>query len=227
MPADQDRYRSLIARAAFNAEFFRGTIQDLSAAQRAMTFVGAPSFGMINGLPCLKQNAAGDYTTSAAIPAVLDVTASWSIEALFSPGPGTIATILQQVGAANAGGFSFQWRNTGGDVDVILVYLFDLAAGPRLLYSNNGVFTRYSTRHAIISGINGGASGKMWLNGVPIVCNLFGAAAPANIAVNRALTTLVGPVITTASLIRVFPFALTNADATCLAEQAKLLVGGW
>jgi len=221
-----DRYNSLISRCSFNAEFFRGTWQDLSPAQRTMTPVGSPSFGKLAGWPCLKQNAAADGTTSAVVPAVVDLAGSWSAEAILIPGPGTTLNIITQLGAGNAGGFQIQWRNTGGDVNLLAVYQYDIAGVVRLFYTNIGAFVRYTPGHLLFSSINNGASAKFWINGIPAVANAFGAGVPANIGANRSIVVGTGAAIASFLFVRLLPFAFTNEDATACYQQAHILTSG-
>jgi len=223
MPVDQDRYRSLIARAAFNAEFFRGTISDLSSAQRAMTFVGSPTWGRLNGFPILKKNAAADGTTSAAVAPVLDVTGSITFEGLFVADDVFMPVMFRQVGGT--GGVSF--GNLSG-VNRGEVYLLDAAgAGARFVMTAIGALPAHRPRHLIISSIDGGTSGLVWINGVPSTCTLALAGVAASPPVSVVTTLGAVSAAGQAMISRCWPFLFTNEDAVCIAEQAKLLVGGW
>jgi len=228
MPYDSDRARSLIARAAFNAEFFRGTISDLSNAQRAMTFVGAPTWGMINGKPALRQNTAADLVNSAAVPAIVDVTADFSLEFVIEPhrfGDDTPDIIRQ----TNNGGFYCFWHGFPAVQRFYLRLQTNAGATAREIITPVASATMNAAQHVIITSQAGGTSGSSWKNGIPQVATLAGAGVAANCPAT-ILTAFGYPTNATRYtylLERVYPFALTNADASCLAEQAKLLVGGW
>jgi len=227
MAFDQNRYFSLIQRAAFDASFYKGTIQDLSSAQRAMSFVGAPTFGRVNGHPCLKQNATGEGCTSGAVLGVVDMAASWTIETLHRQDVGD-SWLCRWAGPASAGGFLQSNFAAGGR---ILVYEYDAAGVPqRQLFSPaGGVTPPNKTLHTLTSSIAAGTSGRMWFNGIPQVVTLIGAGVPVNPVASPVGFGMSGGAggLATEMILRVYPFALTNEDATCLAEAAKELVGGW
>ena len=90
MPVDQDRYRSLIARAAFNAEYWRGTAQDLSSAQRVVVINGTLRFVPYGSVVGATMRAAADYTYRDNVPALVDATASFSLETLVYPCNGIV-----------------------------------------------------------------------------------------------------------------------------------------
>ena len=226
MAYDQNRYQSLIQRAAFNAEFFRGTIQDLSSAQRAMSFVGAPTFGRVNGHPCLKQNAAGDRVTSGAVPMAVDVLGDFFLEVTFSLSTGgQWANLLTQGGVG--GGFTAYWVSATQEARL---YLFT-AAGAYAEQINTPFGSILPSRryHLLMQSLAAGTNGRVTINGVHVapVLMLAGVVAAG-----------VNPVITTAgssnagcrqnvSTSRLWRGQYTNEDATCLAAAAESLVGGW
>lgn len=223
MPFDSARAASLIARAAFNAEFFRGTIQDLSSAKRAMSFVGAPTWSRINGRPCLKQNAAGDGTTSGVVDNIVDVTAPFWVEALFTTtNPGAACYVLQQ-GAVAAGGFIFYWSLGAGTL--FRVELYDGAAGGARSVNTPAASGPYNTTRHVIIGIEP-LVGSCWINGVPgtpLVVNTRAATNCAPRAV-RMMGTVGGGC--QAGFIRCTQGTPSQEDATCLYQQARILTGG-
>lgn len=226
MAVDQDRYRALIARAAFNAEFWRGTIQDLSPAQRAMSFVGAPTWGRINGNPCLSQRANADGVTRAAENPLIDVTGPFFVELCVINHIAGNLSYIRHGGVGATGGWKLTWdpANERASLD-----LFTAAgAVARTVYNpNNSLAPRNKPFHTIMATALGGTTGACWTAGLPAVATLAGvgvaAAAPAiNLYAGGFGTGLCDSLI-----IRVWSGVPTNADATCLAEQARLLVGGW
>jgi hypothetical protein len=224
MPFDNARYQSLIERASFRFEPFRGTIQDLSSAQRTMSFVGSPSFCLVNGLPALRQNAAGDGATSGAVAAAVDVTGSYSIEILGGHMIDGIPIFGQ--GASNAGGFAFYY--SGSVLTYKCVVEMYSSAGPGVMrngQSNVNTYPMRRTIHTLISVSGGGATGTLAINGVPSTFTMGGAGVVTNIAANRAITFWANTGRTGTTILRLYPFALTNSDATCLYGAARSLVG--
>lgn len=229
MPYDQDRYNSLISRAAFDCSFYKGTIQDQSPARRAMIFVGSPSFCLINGLPALRQNAAGSGAQSAAIPQILDLSGTVSIEAVYRPilRAGGYHPLIAQSSGAAADGFMFEDDPVTGDAYFLL---FNGGAIARQIRATTPV-TRGFLSHAIITSGNGAATGSAWVGGIPTSVVLGGAGAAVNTA--GAVVAVAGaPTVWSGSnglqdtvLIRAYPFALTNSDAACLYGAAKSLIG--
>lgn len=227
MPVDTARYNSLISRAAFNMEAWRGTYQDLSANRLAMTAVGTPTWGVVNGLPCLKQGTVGDGATSATVQRIVDVTGSFTVEWLFSAQyvDGNDNFIIRQ--GTGGGGFGIYVATPGaGQFRAVLVIYDAAAAAARYVYYNPGLplFWQY---HMIYNPRTGGTSGATWINGTPVTTTLAGAGVSANIAVDRVVTVGVGAGgLKEFSIMRVFPFSLGNEDVTVLYEQAKILTGG-
>lgn len=221
MPVDQERYDLLIRRATFNAEFWRGTIQDLSAAQRAMSFVGAPTWSRINGWPCLAVNATG--TTSAAVPQVVDVTGSFTVEALSSYRQ-LPAAWLEQYGAT--GGFRF---SSPSGVNRSEIYLYDNAGvAARVIYTAVGATPLNRPFHLLLTSTLGGTVGYARINGIPSTVAYAGAGVAANVAVPTAIAHGDADTRRAAQslIVRAYPFALTNEDCATLYQAAKTLVGG-
>ena len=230
MPVDQDRYQSLIRRAAFRAEYFRGTIQDLSPAQRAMAFVGAPTWSRINGWPCLAQNAINQGSTSGAVAAFLDVTGSVWFEAVVQPfAYGTDQNLIVSQRTPAGPGFTFFWHSSIANAYARII-LYD-AAGASARSLNTPVLSVPVMRpsHIVLASINAGATGLGWINGIPVVVTLAGAGVVANAGVS--VIEAGGGVFTRGlkgtMIARAWQGTPTNADVACLAEQAKLMIGGF
>jgi hypothetical protein len=217
---DQDRYRSLIARAAFNAEFFRGTIQDLSAAQRVMTFVGSPRWSKLASWPCLKQNAANDGAVSAVVASIVDTTQAFWVELLIVP-PFTASTLLLQF---NAGG----WRCYYDGTSQLLYLLTTTAVGGNARYCNSSVGSVPVRRpvHAVLGLDPVGLSGRIFLNGVPAVTAFVNNAPPVLCAAAILNVCGVGGESMRSMIARVWQGTPSNEDCQALYQQAKLLVGG-
>jgi hypothetical protein len=225
MPTSQDRYLALIARAAFNCEMFRGTFQDLSPAQRAMTVQGAPTWGRIDSWPTLKQLASADGAASGAVARIVDVTADFSIEwsgELLLPEAGT-ANLISQVGAT--GGFRLAWDA----VNTVFVLT---------LYTNAGAVARTITTPAasaplrtpveiIIRSTAGGTAGAAWIRGTPVVATLGGAGVAANIGANSAVVVEEGDFGLVETLeARVTQDAWSNEDVAAIHSQVATMTGG-
>jgi hypothetical protein len=226
MGYDQDRYNSLISRAAFDCSFYKGTWQDLSPARRTMTAVGSPSFTMVNGLPALRQNAVGDGSTSAVVPAIVDPSGAFSIEvcgAVYGPAAATWGYFLRQ---QTLGGF-FAYVDPSTQRFLVAT---NTAAGAlaRTLQSPVGSFPRATQRHLIMSSTSGATAGLSWVAGVPGAVTLGGAgvSAPCNPAAVIVMAQSDVGVRVQSLIIRVFPFALTNEDCAALYGAARALTGG-
>ena len=230
MPLDQQRYRALVESAAVNFDFSRGTIQDLSPAGRAMSFVGAPTWARVNGRPCLNQNAINQGATSGVVGPVVDVTGSFSVEVLLQAGvetPVPSVNVPLYQATAGVGGFAFQLR-TGAGWWTAYMDLFGLGGGVqrRLTMPVDSWPWDTKPRHGIIVSRNATSDGLAWLNGIPraVVVTLIGPLA--NI-VNQTVLVGADRGMCIYSLVRAYPFALTNEDAACLAEAAREMVGGF
>jgi len=224
MPVDNDRFQSLIRRAAFNAELWRGTVQDLSPAQRAMAFVGAPTWSRINGWPILKQNAVGDGATSGNVANIVDVTTPFWLECIFVSTAGGTACYALQQGLSTFGGFVWYWSVGAGNKLVLEMY--DGAAGAaRSIAGAGGSHMPGILRHTILAVTP--LSGSCWVNGIPSAMTIVNTRAATNCAPRavRVMGTLGGCCQT--MLARAWQGTPTNEDVACLAEQAKLMVGGW
>jgi len=214
---DQDRYRSLIARAAFDCSFYKGTIQDQSAAQRAMAFVGAPTFSRCNGLPCLKQNAAADGATSGNIAAVVDTTQPFWCEALIDPPSTGTCHLIYQV---NAGGFTFYW-----DASVPRIFLMTrTAALGNARYGFATVVKR--PQHLVVSLDPVGLTSNGWVNGVPLGMTFTNTAPPVLCAATPVVVCGAGGLNMRSLLARVWRGAPTNEECAALYGAAHVLTGG-
>lgn len=215
MPFDRDRYDDLVKRAAFNAEYWRGTIQDQSPARRPMTYTGSPKWCRVGSLVALEKRAAADGTTSAVIPPILDVTGAVTFEALFDHATFP-PNFLRQI--SGTGGFTF--GNATG-VDRVEAYLLDNAgAGARLVTVATSSVQRFRPSHVLLTSVNGGTAGVAWINGVPsaVVLALAGVAANGAAA---ALTTFSVANTGRVAITRCWQGALSSADATVLWEAAR------
>ncbi len=223
---DQDRLQRLLASTVFRSDLWRGTWQDLSPAQRAMAAVGTPGWSRLNSWPILKQSAAADGTTSAAVAAIVDVTGAFSVEWCGVPmiaGAG-VDTLLGQVGAT--GGFLFAWDCING---VFVLTLYNNAgAVARTISTPAASAVVQQASHVVITSTAGGAAGTASIRGIPVVAALGGAGVAANIGANSAVVSGGGGLGMMASLIsRASGVAWGMEDRVCLAEAAKQLVGGW
>ena len=225
MAYDQQRYRALVQSAAVNYEFWRGTIQDQSSRGLAMTPVGNPSWGRVNGRPALKQNAAGDGVTSGNVANIVDVTGSFSVEGFFTPMILGANFPLRQWLGGGSGGFALTHDYGGGRS---ALYLLNNVGGvARTITMAAGTHPAGVLRHVLIVSLAGGISGYCWMNGIPVGPVFIGAGVAANIAANAAVAAGAGTGLMSSLLIRAYPFALGNEDVTCLAAAAESLVGGW
>ena len=210
-----DRYNSLISRCSFNAEFFRGTWQDLSPAQRTMTAVGAPTWSMINGLPAL-QGSAGNGATTAAVASIINTTQPFWVEVCFRwPASVTFVYVMFQ---QSAGG----WSLACNGAQLQLYTYTAVPANARYITSPASSF-RYNTQHHAIAYIDPvGLTGMFWINGVPVAAT-FTNTNPPVVCANTTFRT--GTTQGTA-IARVWQGTPSNEDAQACYQQAKLLVGG-
>jgi hypothetical protein len=215
MGYDQDRYNSLISRASFDCSFYKGTIQDQSKSRLAMGFVGAPSWGRINGLPCLqKPGTTGNGITTAVIPAILDVTGTVTFETLCFKEAFHVRCLRQ----ADLGGFELGNKFGGGGGELTL---FDAAgAAARLIRSPN--FVVNTPIHLIVTSVAGGTAGRTWVNGVPGTTSLVFAGVAAN-APPSAVLVLGGGYGGGLSISRAWQGALTNEDCAALYGAAHAM----
>ena len=225
MPLDQVRYSRLIASAAFDASFYKGTWQDLSRNGLAMTPVGNPSWARCNGRPCLKQNAAADCVTSAAVPMAVDVLGDFSLEVTFSLSTGGLwANLLTQGGVG--GGFTAYWVSA---TQQVLLYLFT-AAGAYAEQINTPVGSILPSRryHLLMQSLAAGTNGRVTINGVHVAPVLMLAGVVAA-GVNSAITTAGNSDAgcrQNVSTSRLWQGTMTNEDAQVLYQAARELTGG-
>ena len=226
MAYDQQRHRALVQSAAVNYEFWRGTIQDQSSRGLAMSFVGAPTFGRVNGHPCLKQNAAGDCVTSGAVPMAVDVLGDFFLEVTFCVSTGGLkANLLTQGGVG--GGFTTYWVSA---TQQVLLYLFTAAgAAAGQIYTPVGSILPSRRYHLLMQSLAAGTNGRVTINGVhvaPVLMLAGVAAAGVNSVIITAGHSNAG-CRENISTSRLWRGQYTNEDATCLAAAAESLVGGW
>lgn len=214
MSYDQTRYQALVVRAALRWDFYTGTFQDQSLAQRATTLTGC-TWVRQNNAAWLAQRANGDGTATGTVAAIADMTGAFWIEVLFNPhiliAPST-NHLLNQSDAA--GGFQFMWdvNNTN-----LILYLMAGGAGVRSIATPVGSVVPNRPMHAVIASIAGGTAGAVWVNGVPAVATLGLAGVAANIAAPTAI--LSGPVSQGQSdrgIIRTWTGTVSNEDVAAL-----------
>jgi hypothetical protein len=221
MGYDQDRYNSLISRASFDCSFYKGTIQDQSKSRLAMSFVGSPSWTMVNGLPALRQNAANDRASSAAVPCVVDVTIPYCAEWVLTPTKNVLGYGLYQV---NGGGFVFYYDGAGATV--ALVSLTAASAVGRYCFTAAGTFPLFRTRHALFALDPVGLSGRAWVDGIPTAVTFVNVGAVQSCAAAALGVGGVGGPSVNSMLCRVWQGTPTNEDCVTLYQAAKTLVGG-
>lgn len=223
---DVDAYSALVQRASFRFEGWKGTIQDQSTAQRAMSYVGSPRFQRVGNVVGLVQNAVADGITSGNVASVVDVTAAFTLE-IYGIGYVTGTDfVIGQLGAGNAGGFICYRQGPANNR--ITCELYTIAgASARTLASPIGSTILGSLFHCVLSSSAGGTAGAVWLGGIPSVVTLAGAGVAANHAGTRPIIAAGGNGgIQGSFIIRAYPFALDNSQAACLAAGAANLVSG-
>lgn len=226
MPVDQEHYRSLISRCAFRMDAFTGSFQDLSAAQRTMTAVGAPTWGRINGLPCLSQRANADGATRAAENPLIDVTGAFVVELCAINHIAGNLSYIRHGGIGATGGWKLTWDSASERASLDLFTAAGAVA--RTVYSpNNSLLPRNKPFHLIMGTSLGGTTGACWVAGLPAVATLAGAGVAAAAPALALYAGGFGTGLCDSIIIRVWQGTPTNSDAQCLADAAKLLVGGW
>jgi hypothetical protein len=220
MPFDNARYNSLIARASFDCSFYKGTIQDLSPARRAMSFVGAPSWTMVNGIPALKQ-AAGGYITSVATPSVINSTLPFFVELLYQPyAPGDYP--MFQVAA---GGWTVYYNNPA--IGQLGLFTYTAAPANGRFINAPGVAYPGQLAHHVGYIDPVGLGGLWWKNGVP-VATVFTNTNPPAVCANTAFRVCGGGAASSSisMIARVWQGTPTNSDAQVLYQAARSLTGG-
>ena len=223
MAFDNARYSSLISRCAFDMSAYKGTWQDLSHNQFVMQVNNAPGWTMMNGLPVVRMPATGNYPYSVLEPAqIVDVTGTFFVEWLCCYRGGT--GYHRPIGQQGNGGFASGPYMTQGYVGLQLFRAGGAWAVE--LYSANGVAKYNRPIHCVIESTNGGASGKCWVNGIPIALNRAAAGAPLNVASYIRCGGTDGSAYGDMMIGRATPGACTQEDAICLYGAARSLVGG-
>jgi len=222
MPFDQNRYSSLIQRAAFDASFYKGTIQDLSSAQRAMSFVGAPSWAKCNGLPILRQNAAGaGAATTGAVASVINSTQPFWVECLVSTTTTAAYVFFQQ----NAGG----WYCFTDPLNTrfLLITVTAALGNARYLVTVSARLAANRLNHIVAALDPVSLAGYSWINGAPNPTTFANIAPPVVCAATQLQVCGAGGLAARGMIARAWQGTPTNEDATCLAAAAESLVGGW
>lgn len=224
---DKDRFLRLRESAAVNFEFWRGTYQDLGPRRLAMTAVGTPGWALINGLPCLSQpTGTAPVSTTGVVDPVVDITGDFFVEVVLSARinpAGTEDFILNQAGPGSVGGFRCSWNAATSSLQ--LLGRNAAGAGVNYLRMPNNTLTMNKPSHFIIAALAGMTSGIGWVGGVPVTVSLLGPGVVVNCVPSLlyAAGGNAGKIDTT--LIRVWQGTPTNADAACLYQAAKSLVG--
>lgn len=223
MPFDVDRYNRLRESAVLNQEALRGSYQDQSRNRLAMTAGPGIGWTQINGIPAIVREAdAGPVISSGVIAQIVDATASFACEAIIKPTIYTtdVAFMISQT-AAGGSGLWFYWQN-----DYVRVRLLNSAGAAFVTFSTpNASVPPNHVRHVIVNSVSGGTSTSGFVNGVPVkMTTLAGAGALA--AFSGPLLSMSNRSYISALCIRVYPFALTNADAQALYGAARALTGG-
>lgn len=225
MRYDQDRYQSLIKSAAFDCSFYKGTIQDLSKAQRPMTFAGTPTWGRIGCLPALKQNSTGDAATSGNVAPLVDVTGTFTVEAIVLGLLDGTDQLLLNWGVGGAGGFVFMRQSTFTRVNITLFTIAGAVA--RELSSPVGSVPMLKPMHCLMTSVTGGTAGLFWINGQPAAVTLAGAGLAANYVGTRPILAGGGNAgLQITALVRGWLGALSNDDVDALHGAAHELTGG-
>lgn len=230
MSVDWGRYNDLQARAAFAMNAYSGSYQDQSKNRLAMTAVGTPGWTQVNGWPALSGCSNGIGVNSGAVANIVDVTSSFSVESICTSTTQGLSPVIRQQ-SVGGGGLQFYCDMATPGVGYYAMILYTAAgAVARTLYLLPAMAALVSTKHAHLVMVcnNGGATATFFVGGVPIAGTLVGAGVAANsgAALVRVLGAGGGSTGNmTASLIRAYPFALTNADASCLYGAARSLVG--
>jgi hypothetical protein len=224
---DKDRYIAVREACVFCAEYWRGTIADVTHPARVMTFVGTPTFALMNGLPVLRNNTAGDGTASAVEARIVDVTGAFSVEWCGTPtmgGPGG-AVLIQQAGPVS-GGFSFDWDPM--DERFFLWMLDNVGAIARSVSTPVGSAVVGLATHGIITSSAGGTAGTAAIRGVPVAVTLAGAGVVANCNANTVVSAARTPPasgIVTSLLVRAAAVSWGREDQTALYGAASVLTG--
>ena len=224
MAFDQQRYSRLIASAAFNAEFFRGTIQDQSSRGLAMTFAGAPTWTRVNGKPAISQagSSANYVLSTAAVASLVDLTGTFSLELLFCASAIERDRPIQQIDGTNTGIIAQR-----ESASTSYVYLYSGGAVVRSIGTPAGATAASLIHHLVFTSVAGGTSGYVWHRGIPLAAALSGAGAAANPAASVVRLGLGASRLGRTLVVRLWQQAFGNPDANCLAEAAREMVGGW
>lgn len=192
-------------------EAWRGTYQDQSKNALAMKGSVPTSWAQVNGLPCLVT----PNVASAATPAVIDVTGSFTVETMCAARYGG-AVVFQQSGLGG-------WYRYNHAIGWHSLYLLNAAGALAITFSTPaGTLITNRIQHVVFSSIGGGASGAAWVNGIPVTVSRATPAAPA---ANVAVAVAAVPTSSTAYLLaRAYPFTLTNADVATLYNAASRLM---
>jgi len=203
MPYDSDRARALIARAAFNAELWRGTVQDLSSVQRAMVINGTLRFVPYGSVVGVTMRTAADYAYRDNVPALVDATASFSLETLVYPCNGIAERMMYHLGVGASGAWAWLTAPPAGPW---IIFWDAVGAFARSIQLPAGSLPLNKLTHLLIVPSAGATAGKA------LRFYSIGSAGGGG---------LLGIVIN-----RIYPFTLGNEDAQVLYQQAKILTGG-
>jgi len=217
---DKDRYVSLVSRAAFNMEAWRGTYQDQSRNQLAMAASGSPSFTMVNVLPALTQNAAGDGAWSAATASIVDTTLPFWIEALIVPPPENVYVFYQ----FSAGGWSCYFDSANSRI--FLMTYTAVGGDARFCSSPIGSLPVGRPSHVVIGVDPVGLSGRVHVGGVPAIATFVNTAPPVVCGPATLDVCQPGGSFMRALIARAWQGTPSNEEAQTLYQAASVLCGG-
>lgn len=228
---DEARFHALRESAVFNAEYYRGHIQDQSKTALAMSYAGAPRFTRIGNVQGLAQNGINQGTRSGAVSALLDVTGNIWFEALLRPDMyGTDRNTIWDQSTVGAGGCRLFWHSLVGSSYVRLDLFTAAGAVARTINASVGSFPVCAMRHCVVASSGGGTGGAIWIDGIPAATTLAGAGVASN-PVAASVIEAAGSGgysrgTKTTVLVRVWQGTPTNEDAATLYAAARSLVSG-
>jgi len=213
---DVDQYQSIVGRATFNCEFWRGTIQDLSYNRLTMT-----STGRLTRYGSYQKFSGGQAASTTNPGSLVDLTGTFSVELLSQPPTSVIGSATFQQTSA-VGGFYFYNHSIGW----YGLYLLNAAGALAVtLTTNAGTLEWGKKKHIILTSVSGGASGLGWINGQPVAVTRTLLAGPAaNVVTAQVVHT--ESVTAWNSISRAYPLAMNNDDAGVLYAAAQNLCSG-
>ena len=225
MAVDQVLLRRLLDRSAYRFDAWTGSVVDRSQTPLPMIINGTPEWSRYGKATTLSQRAAGDGVRSTgAVPTVVDPTGTFYVTALVYPRTrGNLMNLCVQV--PGDGGMSFFWD---GANNRFFTQLYTNAGAPvQSVSSPNGVAPEPERLfHFAIASRNGGATGHVRLDDVPLV-PAYGGGGVAAVGSDSQLNVAgcasgAGEIDTV--LVWVFDFEPEDSEKTALYEAARNLV---